>query len=227
MDIERINDHTMKFFITYIDIEDRGFNREEIWYDRERSEELFWEMMDEARDHDDFFIDGPLWIQVQAVDKGIEVLVTKAQLSKDGQKLELPIGVDKIIDIPLDEGIESLFQQELEEEEVEPAGTNFNEDGTFGFLIKFNDFEDVISLSHRLIFEDIKDELYSFEDRYYVYVEFDEVLHDEEEIDRILSIILEYGEESTLTIHRVSEYGKQVVKERALETIRNHFPSKT
>lgn len=57
MDIERINDHTMKFFITYIDIEDRGFNREEIWYDRERSEELFWEMMDEARDHDDFFID--------------------------------------------------------------------------------------------------------------------------------------------------------------------------
>lgn len=56
--LKRINDHTMKFFITYIDIEDRGFNREEIWYDRERSEELFWEMMDEARDHDDFFIDG-------------------------------------------------------------------------------------------------------------------------------------------------------------------------
>ncbi|MDM5153838.1 adaptor protein MecA [Bacillus sp. DX1.1] len=222
MDIERINDHTMKFFITYVDIEDRGFNREEIWNSRERSEQLFWEMMDEARDHDDFFIDGPLWIQVQALDKGIEVLVTKAQLSKDGQKLELPIGLDKIIDIPLDERIESLFQRELEED----AGTNFNEDGTFGFLIKFNDFEDVISLSHRLIFEDIKDELYSFEDRYYVYVEFDEVLHDEEEIDRILSIILEYGEESTLTVHRVSEYGKLIIAEHALETIRSHFPSK-
>ena len=215
----------MKFFITYVDIEDRGFNREEIWSSRERSEQLFWEMMDEARDHDDFFIDGPLWIQVQAMDKGIEVLVTKAQLSKDGQKLELPIGLDKIIDIPLDERIESLFQQELEEEME--AGTNFNEDGTFGFLIKFDDFEDVISLSHRLIFEDIKDELYSFEDRYYVYVEFDEVLHDEEEIDRILSVILEYGEESTLTVHRVSEYGKQVVKEHALETIRSHFSPKT
>lgn len=212
----------MKFFITYVDIEDRGFDREEIWYNRERSEELFWEMMDEARGNDDFFIDGPLWIQVQALDKGIEVLVTKAQLSKDGQKLELPIGLDKIIDIPLDDRIETLFQQELEEE----VGTNFSEDGKFGFLIKFNDFEDVISLSHRLIFEDIKDELYSFEDRYYVYVEFDEVLHDEEEIDRILSVILEYGEESTLTVHRVSEYGKQIVKEHALEMIRSHFPSK-
>ena len=209
----------MKFFITYIDIEDRGFNREEIWYNRERSEQLFWEMMDEARDYDDFFIDGPLWIQVQALDKGIEVLVTKAQLSKDGQKLELPIGVDKIIDIPLDERIESLFQQELEEE----AGTHFNEDGTLGFLIKFDDFEDVISLSHRLIFEEVKDELYSFEDRYYVYVEFDEVLHEEEEIERVLSIILEYGEESAVTIHRVREYGKQIAPEHALETIRSHF----
>ncbi len=221
MDIERVNDHTMKFYISYIDIEDRGFNREDIWYNRDKSEQLFWEMMDEARGHDDFFIDGPLWIQVQALEKGIEVLVTKAQLSKDGQKLELPIGLDKIIDIPLDERIESLFEQELEEE----AGAIFNEDGTFGFLIKFDDFEHVISLSHRLIFEEIKDELYSFEDRYYVYVEFDEVVHDEEEIDRVLSVILEYGEESALTIHRVREYGKQVVAERALETIRHHFSS--
>ncbi|MDC2863914.1 adaptor protein MecA [Bacillus sp. BP-3] len=220
MDIERVNDHTMKFYISYIDIEDRGFNREDIWYNRDKSEQLFWEMMDEARDHDDFFIDGPLWIQVQALEKGIEVLVTKAQLSKDGQKLELPIGLDKIIDIPLDERIESLFEQELEEA---GAGAIFNEDGTFGFLIKFDDFEHVISLSHRLIFEEIRDELYSFEDRYYVYVEFDEVVHDEEEIDRILSLILEYGEESALTIHRVREYGKQIAAERALETIRHHF----
>ncbi|CAM4091649.1 adaptor protein [Bacillus manliponensis] len=224
MDIERINDHTMKFYISYIDIEDRGFNREEIWYNRERSEELFWEMMDEARDYDDFFIDGPLWIQVEAMDKGIEVLVTRAELSKDGQKLELPIGLDKIIDIPLDEKVEALFQQQKEEEQE--AVTPFHEDGTLGFLIRFDDFEHVISLSHRLVFEDIQDELHSFEGRYYVYVEFDEVLHDEEEIDRILSIILEYGEESTLTIHRIREYGKAVVAEKALETIRTHFTLK-
>ncbi|GAA3329607.1 hypothetical protein GCM10020331_078360 [Ectobacillus funiculus] len=36
LDIERINDHTVKFYISYIDIEERGFNREEIWYNREK-----------------------------------------------------------------------------------------------------------------------------------------------------------------------------------------------
>lgn len=100
MDIERINEHTVKFYISYFDIEERGFDREEIWYNRERSEELFWEMMDEIHEEEDFPIEGPLWIQVQANDKGLEVVVTKAQLSKDGQKLELPITDGKMKDFP-------------------------------------------------------------------------------------------------------------------------------
>ncbi len=222
MDIERINDHTVKFYISYIDIEERGFNREEIWYNREKSEQLFWEMMDEVRDQDDFFVDGPLWIQVQALEKGIEVIVTRAQISKDGQKLELPIGLDKVIDIPLDERIESLFEQQLEQEDY----TYLSQDGTLGFLVKFQDFEDVISLSHCIALEDIQNELYVFDGRYYLYVEFDEELHDEEEMDSILSIIMEYGEESAMTIHRVQEYGKTVIAESALSVICKNFSLK-
>ena len=45
MDIERVNEHTLKLFITYRDIEDRGYSREEIWYNRAKGEELFWDMM--------------------------------------------------------------------------------------------------------------------------------------------------------------------------------------
>ncbi|PAE14386.1 adaptor protein MecA, partial [Virgibacillus sp. 7505] len=64
MEIERVNDSTIRFFITYKDIEARGFEREEIWYNRERGEELFYDMMHEASDRDEFELDGPLWIQV-------------------------------------------------------------------------------------------------------------------------------------------------------------------
>ena len=60
-------------------------------------EELFWEVMDEVHEEEEFAVEGPLWIQVQALDKGLEIVVTKAQLSKDGQKLELPIPEDKKI----------------------------------------------------------------------------------------------------------------------------------
>lgn len=90
MEIERINENTLKFFISYVDVEERGFDREEIWYSREKSEQLFWEVMDEVNEEEDFPFDGPLWIQVQALEKGLEVFVTKAQLTKDGGRLELP-----------------------------------------------------------------------------------------------------------------------------------------
>lgn len=57
MEIERINEHTVKFYISYGDIEDRGFDREEIWYNRERSEELFWEVMDEVHEEEEFAVE--------------------------------------------------------------------------------------------------------------------------------------------------------------------------
>ena len=78
MDIERINDNTFKVYISYIDIEERGFSRDEIWFNKDKSEQLFWEMMDEVHDDDHFEeLDGPLWIQVHAMEKGLEVIVTK------------------------------------------------------------------------------------------------------------------------------------------------------
>ncbi|HEI3038429.1 TPA: adaptor protein MecA, partial [Staphylococcus aureus] len=46
MRIERVDDTTVKLFITYSDIEARGFSREDLWTNRKRGEEFFWSMMD-------------------------------------------------------------------------------------------------------------------------------------------------------------------------------------
>jgi adapter protein MecA 1/2 len=222
MEIERINEYTVKFYISYGDIEERGFDREEIWYNRERSEELFWEMMDEVHQEEEFVVEGPLWIQVQALDKGLEVLVTRAQISKDGQKFELPIPNDKIKDLPVDDKIEELLDQHFnprhaDEEELEL------EDEPLEFLLAFKDFEDVIMLSKRLGLDDLMTKLYHFEGKYYLFTEFPEDLFEEDEIDDILSILLEYGYETQLTIHRVQEYGKEIMSENVFAELRKYF----
>ncbi|WP_251552466.1 adaptor protein MecA [Neobacillus muris] len=221
MDIERINENTVKFYISYVDIEERGFDREEIWYNRERSEELFWEMMDEVHDEEEFAVEGPLWIQVQALDKGLEILVTKAQISKDGQKFELPIPNEKLKDLPVDEKIEELLDQHFQ--------PNFSdddillEDETLEFILAFKDFEDVIMLSKRPGLDDLITKLYFFEGKYYLYTEFPEDLFEEDEIDDILSILLEYGYETQLTIHRIQEYGKEIISDNVFAELRKHF----
>lgn len=222
MEIERINENTVKFYISYGDIEERGFDREEIWYNRERSEELFWEMMDEVHQEEEFVVEGPLWIQVQALDKGLEILVTKAQLSKDGQKFELPMPNEKLKDLPVDEKIEEFLDQHFiprdpDDEEI------LLEEESLEFLLAFKDFEDVIMLANRTGLDDLVTMLYYFEGKYYLYTEFPEETFDEDEIDNLLSVLLEYGSETQLTIHRVQEYGKEIISENVFAELRKHF----
>lgn len=222
MEIERINENTVKFYISYVDIEDRGFDREEIWYNRERSEELFWEMMDEVHQEEEFVVEGPLWIQVQALEKGLEILVTKAQLSKDGQKFELPVSGEKLKDLPVDEHIEEILDQHFNPKTAEEDDLLLEED-TLEFLLAFKELEDLIMLSKRPGLDELVTTLYSFEGKYYLYTEFPEELFGEDEIDDILSILLEYGYETQLTIHRIQEYGKEIISDQVFVELRKHF----
>lgn len=228
MEIERINENTVKFYISYLDIEDRGFDREEIWYNREKSEQLFWQVMDEVNyNEDEFNIDGPLWIQVQALDKGLEIVVTKAQISKDGQNLELPTESGKTIDLPVDEKIESLLEEKFgtDESDNEDSGDTMEQD--LSFIMSFSEFEDVIQLSHYFSSVDgVSDELYHFENKYMLLLKFDDEQLTDEEQDDILSQMLEFGQESTMTIYRLQEYGKPIFESDALAQISSLFPAK-
>ncbi len=221
MEIERINENTVKFYISYGDIEERGFDREEIWYNRERSEELFWEMMDEIHQEEEFSVEGPLWIQVQALEKGLEVLVTKAQLSKDGHKFELPIPDEKLKDIPVDDQIEEILDHHFSPRQ-DSRNTEIYE-GDLEFLLAFSDFEDCIALAKRPGIDELHTKLYSFENKYYLFVEFPEDEFEEDQIDDKLSILLEFTHESPLTVHRVEEYGKLVIGENVFPTLREFF----
>lgn len=221
MEIERVNEFTIKFFITYRDIEDRGFDREEIWADRERGEELFWEMMDEAHQQEQFPLEGPLWIQVQALDKGLEIIVTRAQMSKDGKKIELPIGDDKL-DLPVDQNIEKLLDQQFQTDEEEFDELEEAEDDYLSFLISFADFEDVILLSHTVDSSSFENSLYHFEGKYYLYVTFNPDAPDREQ-DDLLAQLLEYGNDSDLSVYRIEEYGKTIISEAALEHVQKYF----
>ncbi|WP_100373496.1 adaptor protein MecA [Bacillus sp. FJAT-45037] len=217
MDIERVNETTIKFFITYKDIEDRGFDRDEIWYNRERGEELFFEMMNEASDRDDFELDGPLWIQVHALDKGLEIVVTRGQVTDGNVKLEIPVSQDK--DGRGDNMVDLMTGHGNEEDDLEYSDQ-------LEIVMVFNDFEDIISLSHNFFIADIENVLYHFEGRYYLHVVFDDEQYNEDEQDDMLSQMLEYGYETDLSIYRMQEYGKVIMSEDALKQLREHFPKK-
>src|SRR5699024_6120204 len=149
---ERVNDSTIKLFITYQDIEKRGFNKEDLWTNRKKGEEFFWSLMDEV-DHaekESFNFEGPLWIQVHAFDKGVEVVVTK----RDER--------DFRVDISEENPEESELMDLLEEANAENQNVSHNTGSLWEepLMIKFDDFDDLIRYSHQadvdeLLFEDL------------------------------------------------------------------------
>ncbi|HLR79398.1 MAG TPA: adaptor protein MecA [Bacillota bacterium] len=223
MEIERINENTVKFYISYIDIEDRGFEREEIWYNRERSEQLFWQMMDEVNIKEDFNAEGPLWIQIQALEKGLEVLVTKAQISKSGESLELPTE-DGTIDITVDDKIEHILEQKIDKGNNKD---NYDYEENFWIIVKFSEFEDVIQLSHSFIdvTDPLLDRLYVYENEYYLYLEFIEDITDEDRQEDLISRVFEYADDCDLTFYMLDEYGTKIFESDTFAQIRSHFPA--
>ncbi|MBP1969040.1 adapter protein MecA 1/2 [Virgibacillus natechei] len=225
MEIERINENTVKFYISYLDLEDRGFEREEIWYNRERSEQLFWQMMDEVNYKEDFTIEGPLWIQVQAMDKGLEFVVTKAQVSKDGENLELQTEDGETVDVPVDKKIENILEDKYGERNDKNDNESEEEDN-LSIIVKFNDFEDVIQLSHYFadFTESAEETLYHYNDAYYLYMEFSQDLLDDNLQENIISQVLEFANDTDLTIHLLDEYGKRIFEMDTFSQVRSHFP---
>ncbi|WP_214748435.1 adaptor protein MecA [Exiguobacterium sp. s189] len=218
MKIERINDNTVKFFITYVDIEKRGFARDEIWYNRERGEQLFWQMMDEAHEREDISFDGPLWIQVQAFEKGLEVTVTIAKNVMDTEDdSELGSLLRSAIDEARDQ--QSVLDQLSELDELEAEA-----DAWAPLAMETDDFEAIISLSKRAgdTFSDLDLKLYHYQDRYYLWIDFPDEMEPEDE-ENALSLLAEYLTFSTQTQPMLEEYGKLILDGDVFAKMRHYF----
>lgn len=215
MDIERINENTLKLVISYKDIEERGFTKDEIWFNRDKGEELFWVMMDELND-DQFDINGPLWIQVVAKEVGLELTVTVVSSPNEFFNEQALDFTDKA----------GHFGNIFESEALNTANADFIAD-EFTLLddivFEFEKFDDMIPLAKSMpdSFDQIN-ELYEYEGKYYLYIELDK-LPDVELQQDLLSPIYEYAKKSKKTIHVLREYGKTIMEGDSFRVTREYF----
>lgn len=217
MEIERINDDTVKFFLSYVDIEERGFTREEIWNNREKSEELFWEMMDEINEQSDFAVEGPLWIQVHSKNEGIEVTVTRAAADHD-QMLDSPI---------YQEGLNSVFREQENGtfENIEEILKNSLEiDGEWSEnTFVFNEFEDVIQIASRMHHFKAETSLYVHDANYYLHVVYDADEMTDEDKTNMFSVLSEFARPAEMTIHMLQEYGNVIFEADVFSQVEKYF----
>ncbi|MFD2168738.1 adaptor protein MecA [Tumebacillus lipolyticus] len=200
MRVERLGDNKVRIMLTYDDLDQRGIDREEIWQNGRKVQELFWDMMERAYLEVGFEVAGPIAVEAFTMPtEGVVVVVT-----------QLPA-------LQLEE------QETVEEEDDDALPTAVAPDPFGAFTFVFQDLEDVISAAHSLqALQAVGGTLYHYKERYHLYFEEDEV--GEEMYDMFWSVLHEYGELSPTTKAMLDEYGKRVMDGDAVQTITKHFP---
>ncbi|WP_458412663.1 genetic competence negative regulator [Schinkia sp. CFF1] len=198
MRLERLNYNKIKIFLTFDDLTERGLTKDDLWHDSQKVHQLFRDMMSEASDELGFEADGPIAIEVYSLQaQGMVIIVTK-DLSVDDE------------------------DEEFNDEYIEMQVTVDESDDIF---YEFQTLEDIISLSSRLHILGIDGgKLYSFQDHFYLELQEDEL--NGQLTENIISILSEFGTPATITIYRVIEYGKELMKENAVLQIYNFFINK-
>ncbi|SDK73413.1 MULTISPECIES: adaptor protein MecA [Bacillales] len=219
MRIERVNESTIKFFMTYADIEKRGFDRDELWMNRKRGEEFFWSVMDEVNvEHGEGFgMEGPLWIQVHAYDRGIEVVVSKSQNGEEDYSMDQSnMNVNN-------NDIESFLDNAIDESDSNRKSKVAEQFA----LVKFDDFETLIEYAHQVdqdetVYEDL---LHVYNDEYYYQVIFDNRLS-KVEIEGIEASLTEYSSPSDVAPALIEEYGQIIMSHNVRRQVRRFFQEK-
>ncbi len=214
MRIERVNDSTIKLFITYQDIEKRGYKKEDLWTNRKKGEEFFWSLMDEV-DHaerDSFNFEGPLWIQVHAFDKGVEVVVTK----RDDEDFS----VDMTEEIPEEKELMDLIQ-ESENNNFRASQASLWDEPV---MIQFDDFDDLIRYSYQADIDELKfeDLLLTYNNKYYYQMYINRGAS-YRTIEGLEAKVLEFGSPSEVSYEVVDEYGTAIMSHNVRRQIKKYF----
>ncbi|WVE35999.1 genetic competence negative regulator [Priestia megaterium] len=199
MRLERLNYNKLKVFLTYDDLKERGLTKEDLWTDTFKVKQLFREMIEQASQELNFEPTNSLSVEVFSLQaQGMVVFVTK-QYEEETSYGEFD-----------EDEFEDFIEMQVMLDESEDM------------FFEFDSFEDVIQLTKRMSnFYDTDSVLYSFEKRFYMLLDYH--MLSPAEVGNMIAVLAEYGNPSTITKHRVNEYGKMLVEKRALEYINSVF----
>jgi len=190
MRLERLNGNKIKIFLTFDDLAERGISKDDLWRNLPKVQQLFRDMIMEADDELGFHADGPIEIEVFSLPaQGLVVIVSKR------------------------------WDPDFIDDDDEYIEMQVTLDETSDVIFQFYDLEDVIALARKLHVMGINGgTLYLFEKRYYLVFE-ETNLPVDIDMETLIAVMAEFGHTSTVTSHRLAEYGQTLMADRAVEML--------
>ena len=215
MEMENINENTIRVLIENSDLEERGITFLDLLGNQKQIENFFYSILEEVDVDDQFHETDAITFQVLPNGNGLELFISKGH----GDDLDSFEGEDSA----LEQVVDYMKKQSQQYDKDKELDLDENNLGPLEIMLKFTDFEHFIQVSKRFFLEKGSSTLYSYKDAYYLSVVFfiDEMT--ETNLENEIAIALEFAEESDIATEVLGEYGKILMKGNALETARYYF----
>jgi adapter protein MecA 1/2 len=203
MEMEHINEDTIRVMIGTDDLAARGITFLDLLGNHQEIENFFYSILEEVDVTDEFSGSDAVTFQVLPRGNGLELIVSKGAFNED---LSNFIGIREG-DTPASF---DLFR-ELE-----------FDDSSHQEVFKIGSFENMIQMANAIFLDQANVDLFKMEDDYYIVVEFDEEVLDNI-IDDDCAVLLEYATETPVTSEQLAEYGHLIMEHDAIERTRHYF----
>ena len=226
MEIEHINDDTIRVRIENSDLEARGYTFLDLLGNQKQIETFFYSILEEVDIDEEFQESDAVTFQVMPSRNGLELFISKnsdvhedfltnvdfeeynkqeSNSSKDYSRFEMPRNSKK------------------EDEEPAESEDGQIENQDHRTVLEFQFFEQLVQLARIFQSENGFTSLYQFNGKYYLELN---VMDDEFSLrtpQEEIALVMEFGEKTKISADVLMEHGKLLIEDVALETIRFHF----
>ncbi|KAA8371281.1 adaptor protein MecA [Leuconostoc carnosum] len=227
MEMERINDNTIRVMIENADLKERGVSVMELLENHDRIESFFYNILSEVDTEHDFEEDDQITFQILPNRNGLELFISK--LDDDNEVGDVINNLmayaknksDKVDELSEERRTELKNSDENKKVAENDQAANSSAAATV-ITLELPEFESAISIAHVISDSEILSNLYRYDNVFYLTLKFPAgVTSDVVAIQKALAI--EFAKESTIQSDVLYEHAEKVMSTDALQQIKDIF----
>ncbi len=216
MEMEHINENTIRVMIGHEDLEERGVSFLDLLGNHREIENFFYSILEEVDIEDEFRSSEAVTFQVLPKGDGLELFISKNLPNEEMlQNDENPLDSDDVT--------EFIQQQIMNNDTEEESSDRISDEIEHQAIFAFDDFEQMIQLANNVELESAWTDLYLLDGVYYLAVHFWMENLSQMDVENQIARVLEYAEKSDRTNDSLNEYAQLIMERNALERTKFYF----
>ena len=213
MEMEHINENTIRVLIKSEDLAARGITFLDLLGNHNEIENFFYSILEEVDIDEEFKGSEAVTFQVLPKGDGLELFISK-NLPPEAMESFDDLSENEHEDIT-DMLKKHVAAQLQEAEQTEEIGTRF--------VFELAHFEDMIQMASEVYLDAVATNLYQMGNQYFIELRFTDPEVTDIEVENALSYFMEFTQRTSVTPEVLSEYGQLIMENDALSLTRYYF----